>query len=340
MFFFYRMKIMRNFLKAMVCTLGLCGAFLTSPAGAEAPKEIHFGLIATESSNKLRDAWEPLFADMSRAIGIEVKGFFVTDYAGVIQGMRFNKVDIGWFGNKSAIEAVDRANGEVIAQAVNADGKAGYYSLLIAHKDSPYNTVSDVLKNSKDIVFGNGDPNSTSGYPVPGFYVFAKNGVDAKKIFKRTLNSSAESNALAVVNQQLDVATCSNMSLERLRTTQPDKAARLKVIWQSPLIPGDPLVWRKGLDADTKEKIRHFILNYGKTEAEKKILNNLTWGSFRASNNDQLLTIRQLELFKQRAELEQDNTRSEKDKTAKLKTIDGELSKLDSRMKKLQANAK
>ncbi|GHU10365.1 phosphonate ABC transporter substrate-binding protein [Betaproteobacteria bacterium] len=327
---------MRNFFKTMVCSLALCAVF-AGVARAEAPKEINFGLISTESSTKLRDAWDPLFADMSRAIGIPVKGFFVTDYAGVIQGMRFNKVDIGWFGNKSAIEAVDRAEGEVIAQAVNPDGKVGYYSVLIAHKDSPYNAVSDVLKNAKDIVFGNGDPNSTSGYLVPGYYVFAKNGVDAKKIFKRTLNSSAESNALAVVNKQLDIATCSNMALERLETTQPDKAAQLKVVWQSPLIPGDPIVWRKGLDANVKEKIRNFLLNYGKTEEEKKILNNLTWGSFRASSNDQLLTIRQLELFKKQTELAQDNTLSEKDKSARLKTLDSELSELDARMKKLQA---
>ena len=51
--------------------------------------------------------------------------------------MRFNKVQVAWYGNKSAMEAVDRANGEVFAQMVTADGSPGYWSLLIAHKDSP-----------------------------------------------------------------------------------------------------------------------------------------------------------------------------------------------------------
>ena len=43
--------------------------------------------------------------------------------------MRFNKVQVAWFGNKSAMEAVDRASGEVFAQMVAADGSPG---LLLA----------------------------------------------------------------------------------------------------------------------------------------------------------------------------------------------------------------
>ena len=59
--------------------------------------------------------------DLSRAIGVPVKPFF-SDYAGIIEGMRFNKVQMAWYGNKSAIEAVDRANGEVFASVIDKDG--------------------------------------------------------------------------------------------------------------------------------------------------------------------------------------------------------------------------
>jgi phosphonate transport system substrate-binding protein len=31
--------------------------------------------------------------------------------------MRFNKVQVAWMGNKSGMEAVDRAGGEVFSQA-------------------------------------------------------------------------------------------------------------------------------------------------------------------------------------------------------------------------------
>ncbi|MDP1340815.1 PhnD/SsuA/transferrin family substrate-binding protein, partial [Klebsiella variicola] len=62
-----------------------------------------------------------------------------------------------------------------------------------------------------------------------GYYVFAKNNVDAATAFKRTLNSSHEVNALSVAKGQLDVATFNTESWDRLEVTQPDKAAMLKV---------------------------------------------------------------------------------------------------------------
>ena len=121
---------------------------------------------------------------MEKQTGLKVKAFFAPDYAGIIEGMRFNKVQIAWMGNKSAMEAVDRSNGEVFAQMVNADGTQGYYSHLIVHKDSPLNNLNDMFSNAKNLSFGNGDPNSTSGFLVPGFYVFAQNKVDAKSLSK------------------------------------------------------------------------------------------------------------------------------------------------------------
>ena len=326
---------MRNFVHAGLFVLGLCGICLTTSALAETPREIRFSIISTESSKNLRNVWDPLFADMSRQTGLSVKPFFATDYAGVIQGMRFNKVDIGWFGNQSAIEAVDRAGGEVVAKGVNIDGSEGYWSVLIAHRDSPYNSVEDMLKNAANITFGNGDPNSTSGFLVPGYYVFAKNGVDANKIFKRMLNSNHESNALAVASKQVDIATCNSESMAHLKENFPDKYQALKIIWTSPLIAANPVVWRKNLDAKTKEKLKNFLVNYGKNEKEKKILAGILLSSFGASSNDQLLPVRQLGLFKQRSGLERDETVSAAEKTARLKAIDDELAALDQRMKKI-----
>jgi phosphonate transport system substrate-binding protein len=326
---------MRSSFKSTLALLGLSLCCLTPPAQAQTPKEIHFGIISTETSQNLRTIWEPFLEDMGRQTGFDVKAFFATDYAGIIQGMRFDKVDIAWMGNKAAMEAVDRAGGEVIAQTVAANGDAGYWSVLIAHRDSPCNSVEDVLKNAKDISFGNGDPNSTSGFLVPGYYVFAQNGVDPKTIFKRVLTGGHEINALAVANKQIDVATGNTENMDRLKVTAPDKFEQLKVIWKSPLIPSDPIVIRKNLDAGTQKILKDFLFGYGKTETEKKKLAALQWAPFKVSDNDQLLPIRQLELFKQQATLKADARLSEKEKSARIKAIDDELSQLDRRMKEL-----
>jgi phosphate/phosphite/phosphonate ABC transporter binding protein len=126
-------------------------------------QEISFGIISTEATQNLKADWQPLLDDMEKQTGLKVKAFFAPDYAGIIEGMRFNKVQMAWLGNKSAMEAVDRSNAEVFAQMVNIDGTQGYYSHLIVHKDSPLNNLNDVFSNAKNLSFGNGDPNSTSG---------------------------------------------------------------------------------------------------------------------------------------------------------------------------------
>src|SRR3546814_435495 len=133
------------------------GATLGAPAArAEMPEELNFGIISTESSSALETSFGPFLEDMEQALGVKVNPFFASDYAGVIEGMRFGKVDVAWFGNKSAIEAVDRAGGEVFAQTIKEDGTKGYQSLLIVNKDSKIDSLDDVLKCDKTLTFGNG----------------------------------------------------------------------------------------------------------------------------------------------------------------------------------------
>jgi spermidine/putrescine-binding protein len=139
-------------------------ALLALSTVAVQAQEISFGIISTDAAAAQRDRWEPFFRDMEKKTGLTVKSFYAPDYAGVIEAMRFNKIQVAWYGNKSAMEAVDRAQGEVFAQVMYADGSFGYNGLLITHKDSPYKTLDDVFKNAKTTNLGIGDPNSTSGY--------------------------------------------------------------------------------------------------------------------------------------------------------------------------------
>lgn len=298
---------------------------------AQELKEINFGIISTESSQNLKSDWQPIIDDMAKKTGMKVNPFFAPDYAGIIEGMRFNKVHVAWFGNKAAMEAVDRASGEVFAQMVNADGTQGYYSHLIVHKDSPIKSLDDMLKQGKNLSFGNGDPNSTSGFLVPSYYVFAQNKIDAKSFFKLTRAANHETNALAVANKQVDVATNNSENLVKLNDNLPEKFKDIRVIWTSPLIPLDPLVMRKDLPAATKAKVRDFFYTYGQGgKNEKDNLFNLTkLSGFKVSTNAQLVPIRQLELFKVRNKYEVDTSLTVADKQAKLADIDKQLAVLN-----------
>lgn len=309
----------------------LLGALaLTAAVAAQAQQqEINFGIISTDKSAAIKSLWDPFIEDMQKQTGLKVNAFFATDYTGIIEAQRFNKIQVAWYGNKSAIEAVDRANGEVFAQFIDLHGTPGYYSYIITHKDSPLNSIDDMLKNGKNLSFGSGDPQSTSGTLVPGFYVFAQRNLDPKNVFKVTRPASHGVNLLAVLNKQVDVATNNSEELDKLQLKDPEKRKDVKILWTSPLIPRDPLVWRKDLPDDTKKKIKAFVVGYGKDDREKAILKGMQQiAGFKESSDAQLIPIRQLELAKDKRAIESDTTLSEADRAAKLKAVDAKLDAL------------
>ena len=217
------MKSIAKFAAYAALAAGLAGPAL---AERENPDELFFGILSTESSSAQREKWGPFLEAMEASIGRPVKPFFASDYAGVIEGMRFDKVDVVWYGNKSAMVAVDRAGAEIFAQTTEATGDQGYWSVMVVHKDSGL-TYEDVMKCDKSLDFGIGDPNSTSGFLVPSTFIFAKEGVNPKDCFKTVRNANHETNLISVATQQVDAAVASSTGMySRLKKGKPGAVRR------------------------------------------------------------------------------------------------------------------
>jgi len=87
-------------LRRTLLAAGFVGlAVAATPSFAEELKEINVGVISTDTSAALKKLWEPLIADLGKAVGMKANGFYASDYAGVIEAMRFNKVQVAWYGN-------------------------------------------------------------------------------------------------------------------------------------------------------------------------------------------------------------------------------------------------
>lgn len=326
---------LRHLTLPLIAGLGLLGSPLA--VAEEDLDTLRFGIISTEASQNQAPLWRPLLNDMAEALGVEVEPFFANDYAAVIQAMRFDQIDLAWYGNKSAMVAVDHADGEVFAQTVSANGDTGYWGLIIVNQESPYEDIDQVLEDASELIFANGDPNSTSGYLVPGYYVFAQRDIDPSSAFRRTINSNHETNALSVANGQVDVATFFSEGMKRLEQTNPDAAEKLRVVWTSPQIPSDPLVWRKALPEELKANLRDFLFEYGATDEQREVLAGLQWSLFQPSDNDQLLPIRQLELFQQRADIANDDSLDAETRERQLAELDSQLDDLNARMEAREA---
>jgi phosphonate transport system substrate-binding protein len=141
-----------------------------------------------------------------------------------------------------------------------------------------------------------------------------KHGIDPRKHFRRMMISNHEANCVAVANGQLDVATSNDQSLRRFAQESPELAARLRVIWTSPEIPNDPIVWRSDLPPALKENLRVFFSRYGAdgpdAEREREVLAGIAdgWGPFRPADNSLLLPVRELVIASELLKLEASET--------------------------------
>ena len=117
-----------------------------------------------------------------------------------------------------------------------------------------------------------------------------------------------------------------------MKAKSPEVLQKVRILWTSPLIPADPFVWRKDLSADLKNKLKTFMLNYGKGAngtQEKENLKAIVMGGIVASTNDQLIPIRQLSFYTDLLKAQNDTNMDTAEKDKKVAEIQAKLKELD-----------
>jgi len=292
------MKPASRLFAAAVAVLALAGCSKPPPP-ASAVKELSFSVLSAEDAQSMAKVWGPLFADMEKATGLTIKPFYATNYASLVEAMRFNQTQAGWFSALPALEATRRADAQVIGRILTNGTEGSYRSVLIV-KDGSGVTIDDVLKCGKKYNFGIGDPKSTSGTLAPMAYLFVPRNIEPATCFKTVKSADHKANFGAVANGLLDVASNNTVGLMFYARETPELAKRIKVIWTSPELPESSIVVRKDLDPAVKEKIRQFFLSYGQApgpegDRQRAELKALTYTGFAPADNSYLDPVRQME---------------------------------------------
>ena len=284
-----------------VAALGLasCGKPGDPPPAGALPSELTFSILSAENQQSMEPLWKPLLDDLSAAIGVKVKPYFATNYTSLVEAMRFKQVQMGWFSASPALSAVKRADGEVLGRVVDAGGEATYKSVIIVRKDRKI-TLDALLACDRQLSFGMGDAQSTSGTLAPMTYLFTPRKIEPSKCFKAVRSASHQANAFSVANGVLDVATNNSVGMVFFKRQSPALADKLEVIWTSPPLPESSIVVRKDLDPALKEKIRQFFLTYGTgtdavADKQREVLKGLAYGGFRPADNSYLDPVREME---------------------------------------------
>jgi phosphonate transport system substrate-binding protein len=186
-----------------------------------------------------------------------------TDYAGTVEALKSKRLELALLGGAGYAEAwiVTQGNVEPLAQIQAQDGDTGYYSMVVVKADSPFKTIDDL--KGKKLAFA--DPNSTSGFQVPSFFLRLQ-GRDPRAFFSQTGFAGNHENAvMAVVNGTYDAAATWYTTEERTNVTRmilkgmiPKDSMR--IVWRSPKIQGDCFAIRSDLPPAMKAAVANALL--------------------------------------------------------------------------------
>ena len=280
---------------------------------------LRFGVITTTTVEDSRAAWEPFFADMRNATGLPIQGWYAQSYLDAAEALVTNKVQLAWVSSKAALDCIERAKVEVFGQLVDSNGSLGYRALIVTRRDSGLNSIEQLLARPKTFGFALGEDISTSGHLMPSYALFVPRNIRPEEQFSPLLRGTHAQTVDAVLAGKAHAGTYNTEELDRLKTRQPAQAARLRVLWESALIPKDPLLWRTDLPLSLRTRLSSFLFSYGKTADEKARLKQMfDLAGFKASSNQQLKFVLEIEDFKLRSEVLLDARLSEAQKNERL----------------------
>ena len=265
--------MLKKLLLAAVATGAIANA-----AFAQDVKVLRIGLDGSENeADQIRNT-ECVAAGLKAATGVEeVQIFPSPDYNGVIQGLLGGTIDIASMGASSyaSIYLQDPNAVDPILTYTQSDGSSGYYSIMVARKDSGIKTLAD----AKGKKLGFADPDSTSGYLVPNVSLPAEIGTSVAGYFSETgFGGGHENLVLAVLDGKFDVGTTfgsgvgsweegyTGGNLHQMVNKGNLDMDDIVEVWKSPLIPNGPLMVNNKLPADMRQKVETYFMELPKTD--------------------------------------------------------------------------
>ena len=255
---------------------------------------VRFGILPLGGAFESRSDWDPLLAELSRAISRPVSVLSVNSYEALEQAIRRDEVDMAFLSGKMALDAVTQRRMKVVAQVVRHDGLAGYRALLLTRKTPPFNTKKSLLGEPERWRLARGERQSVSGFIVPQLQFFLPNHIAMETRFLSEIVGTHQATALAVANNEADVATNNTADFERFKQRFPAEAQRLQVLWESELIPHAQIVVRREYPPELRSSVQAFLVGYGRAkgprgDAERAVLKSLhDLAGFVAADNSSL----------------------------------------------------
>ncbi|MBI3968012.1 MAG: phosphate/phosphite/phosphonate ABC transporter substrate-binding protein [Chloroflexi bacterium] len=238
----------------------------TKPAApGEMPATLRVGLVPNQAPDRIRAQYKPFGDYLNQTLKIPVELFVATDYAGVVEAMANDKLDIAYFGGLTYLQAEKRAEVYPIVTEVDREtGTTKYYSAIITRPESPVKTVADI--RGKKFAFG--DVNSTSGSLYPRILLDRAGIGDFTNQQLFVYSGGHDATTLAVANGTVDAGGVEKRIMQRLIDGGQIKGDQIRIVEQT-LVEGYPWVVRAKLDTGFVEKLTQAFLDINDQELLK-----------------------------------------------------------------------
>jgi phosphonate transport system substrate-binding protein len=238
----------------------------TAAAKGEMPNPFRVGLIPNQAPDTVKTQYAAFEAYMEKELGIPVDLFVASDYAGVVQAMATDKLDMALFGGVTYVQAKEQADlYPIVTELDKVTKTTKYTSVIIVPADSPAKTVADL----KGKTFAFGDISSTSGSLYPKV-MLDQAGLKVPQDLKEIKYTGGhDATALAVANGSVDGGGVEERILDRLIEQGKIDKNKIRKLKQSDPIEGYPWVVRAKLDKTFVDKVTNTFLNVKDTELLK-----------------------------------------------------------------------
>lgn len=234
-----------------------------------------FYLIPAQDIQALTENGKILETYLNKELDFAVSVELPVSYIAVVEAFGSKRADAAIINTFGYILANEKYGVEARLKLINR-GHEEYYGQIIARADGP-KTIQE-LKGKK---FAFVDPASTSGYLLP-LRLFKQEKIDIKEHVFAGRHDSVVS---AVYQKQVDAGATFYTEPDPdgspkdarmlLKTQHPDVFDKIKILKLTGPIPNDPVVFRKDVPEEMKQKIIQTLVKYMKTEAGAKTFYNL-----------------------------------------------------------------
>jgi len=218
-----------------------------------------------------KKAYEPFIKYVSEQLGVDYEITTTNDWAGISVALSTGQADIAWMGPWSYILSNNESGAEAIS-TVKYDGMPTYHAIIVAGADSKINKFPD---DAKGMTISFADSGSTSGWLIPTYY-FQSIGINPKTYFKYSEGASHPANEISVTEGHVDLATDYDRNRKAMIETDKINETKTKIVWTSDPLPNDPIVVRKGFDADMKKNIQDLLINMTEEQAKSVLPEHYT----------------------------------------------------------------